>query len=122
MWSYAKRAIGTHVLRQKHWPGNAMMHPPDPNTFATSVATRLVLLVAVFVCFCCSCSLCCMFSVLLSLLLGTVAAKTGCSADRGPNPPYLYPLPLTLTLPQLLAYSQEDYAYEITLSPFATVR
>ncbi|CAM9336689.1 unnamed protein product, partial [Ectocarpus fasciculatus] len=38
VWSYAKRAIGTHVLRQKHWPGNAMMHPPDPNTFATSVA------------------------------------------------------------------------------------
>lgn len=42
MWSYAKRAIGTHVLRQKHWPGNAMMHPPDPKTFATSVAIRLV--------------------------------------------------------------------------------
>lgn len=40
VWSYAKRAIGTHVLRQKHWPGNAMMHPPDPNTFATSVAVR----------------------------------------------------------------------------------
>ncbi|CBJ32264.1 similar to WD repeat domain 36 [Ectocarpus siliculosus] len=38
VWSYAKRAVGTHVLRQKHWPGNAMMHPPDPNTFATSVA------------------------------------------------------------------------------------
>eukprot|EP00752_Nemacystus_decipiens_P004264 g3895.t1 len=38
VWSYAKRAIGTHVLRQKHWPGNAMMHPPDPRTFATSVA------------------------------------------------------------------------------------
>lgn len=42
VWSYAKRAIGTHVLRQKHWPGNAMMHPPDPNTFATSVAIRSV--------------------------------------------------------------------------------
>ncbi|CAM9715574.1 unnamed protein product, partial [Sphacelaria rigidula] len=38
VWSYARRAIGTHVLRQKHWPGNAMMHPPDPNTFATCVA------------------------------------------------------------------------------------
>ena len=42
VWSYAKRAIGTHVLRQKHWPGNAMMHPPDPSTFATSVAIRSV--------------------------------------------------------------------------------
>lgn len=40
VWSYARRAIGTHVLRQKHWPGNAMMHPPDPNTFATCVAIR----------------------------------------------------------------------------------
>lgn len=40
VWSYARRAIGTHVLRQTHWPGNAMMHPPDPSTFATSVAIR----------------------------------------------------------------------------------
>lgn len=51
VWSYAKRAIGTHVLRQKHWPGNAMMHPPDPNNFATSVAIRSVLIG----CCCCCC-------------------------------------------------------------------
>lgn len=51
VWSYAKRAVGTHVLRQKHWPGNAMMHPPDPSTFATSVAIRSVRHVLVMSCY-----------------------------------------------------------------------
>lgn len=78
MWSYAKRAIGTHVLRQKHWPGNAMMHPPDPNTFATSVAIRSVQLV-----------------VCVALgTFATVALVTAVIPWR-PAQPYLQPFTLT---------------------------
>jgi hypothetical protein len=36
------RCAGLHVLRQKHWPGNAMMHPPNPANFASAVALRYV--------------------------------------------------------------------------------
>ena len=82
VWSYAKRAIGTHVLRQKHWPGNAMMHPPDPNTFATSVAIRSVPIVSLLLLLLSAP----MSSLLCASLyfLGMVASATRC--DDGPKP------------------------------------
>ncbi|KAG5175907.1 hypothetical protein JKP88DRAFT_351333 [Tribonema minus] len=38
VWSYKDRAAGKMILRQKHWPGNAMKTPPNPSHFASSVA------------------------------------------------------------------------------------
>ncbi|CAM9528326.1 unnamed protein product [Chrysoparadoxa australica] len=37
-WRYRHRAIGQHVLSQKHWKRNSMMHPEDPKCFGSAVA------------------------------------------------------------------------------------